>query len=107
MSYHFLKYISILLICTDGDMPGPGSRYNDAIRLEYPHEGGVLITEAPGLGENITGGDVLGKVVSPYTFEELEIIKNPVKNGIMILSHLTWNLVNPGDIGYMGGDLDI
>jgi hypothetical protein len=43
-------------------------------------------------------------VISPYTFEELEVIRSPVDRGIMILSHLSRNLVNPGDYGYMVGD---
>ena len=63
---------------------------------------------APPLGERIAGGAVLGRVVSPYTFEELEVIRSPVQSaegGIMILSHLTRNLVQPGDYGYMVGDL--
>ncbi|MGH6902071.1 MAG: hypothetical protein ACREIR_04960, partial [Geminicoccaceae bacterium] len=63
-------------------------------------------TEAPMLGEEIAGEAVLGRVISPYTFEELEVIRNPVQRGVMILSHLTPNLVQPGDFGYMVGDLD-
>lgn len=43
----------------------------------------------------------LGRVVSPYTFEVLKEIQNPVPNGILLLSHLTRNLVHPGDYGYM------
>ena len=49
---------------------------------------------------------MLGRVVSPYTFEEVEVIKNSLPRGIMILSHLTRNLVQPGDYGYMVGDMD-
>jgi predicted deacylase len=67
--------------------------------------GGFICTEAPPLGDEIAGGAVLGRVVSPYTFEELEVIRNPVDHGIMILSHLTTGLVQPGEDGYMVGDL--
>ena len=70
-----------------------------------PTQGGWLETEAPALGEEMAGGAVLGRVVSPYTFETLEVIHNPVDKGIMILSHLSRNLVEPGDFGYMVGDL--
>lgn len=70
-----------------------------------PSQGGWLETQAPPLGEKIKGGEILGKVVSPYTFETLEVIHSPVENGIMILSHLNRNLVEPGDYGYMVGDL--
>ena len=34
------------------------------------------------------------------------MIRSPVDRGVMILSHLTRNLVEPGDYGYMVGDLD-
>ena len=71
-----------------------------------PHFGGILETEAPPLGEEISGGDVLGRVISPYTFKELEVIKNPVKKGIMILSHLTRDVIHVGDYGYMIGNLE-
>ena len=71
-----------------------------------PHFGGILETEAPPLGEEIGGGDVLGRVISPYTFKELEVIKNPVKKGIMILSHLTRDVIHVGDYGYMIGNLE-
>ena len=40
--------------------------------------GGFLYTEASPLGEEIAGGTVLGRVVSPYTFKEMEVIRNPV-----------------------------
>jgi predicted deacylase len=69
-----------------------------------PRMGGFLETEAPPLGETLEEGAVLGRVVSPYTFEELEVIRNPVPKGVMILSHLTRNVVEPGDYGYMVGE---
>ena len=55
------------------------------------------------LGESIEQGELLGRVVNPHTFEVLEEISNPVASGIMILSHLTRNVVQPGDYGYMVG----
>ena len=76
------------------------------IKLVFPSQGGILETEAPPLGEKIKGGDVLGRVFSPYTFEELEVMRSPVDNGVMILSHLVRNVVQPGDYAYMIGDLD-
>ena len=42
-------------------------------------------------------------MVSPYSFEELEVIRNPVPDGWMVLAHLSHNLVQPGDYGYMVG----
>ena len=86
--------------------PPPEQTVVGGIEILRPTHGGWLETEAPPLGEPIAGDAVLGRVVSPYTFEELEVIRSPVVRGIMILSHLTRNLVEPGDYGYMVGDLD-
>lgn len=85
--------------------PPPSQIVVRGIQTIRPTQGGWLETEAPPLGERIDEGDVLGRVVSPYTFEELEVIRSPVERGIMILSHLSRNLVNPGDYGYMVGEL--
>ena len=98
------------LLKTAGVVPGapdpvPAQVVVHGIEIVRPTMGGFLETEAPPLGEEIRGG-VLGRIVSPYTFKELEVIENPVSNGIMILSHLTRNLVQPGDYGYMVGNLD-
>jgi predicted deacylase len=86
--------------------PLPEQLVVHGIRTIRPTQGGWLETEAPPLGEEIKGDAVLGRVVSPYTFEELEVIRNPIEHGVMILSHLSRNLVNPGDYGYMVGDME-
>ena len=86
-------------------VPLPSQIVVRGINSIRPTQGGWLETEAPALGEEIDGGAVLGRVVSPYTFEELEVISSPVEKGIMILSHPRRNLVEPGDISYMVGDL--
>lgn len=74
-----------------------------SIRIVRPGQGGFLRTEAPPLGEPIAEGAVLGRVFSPYTFEQLEVIHNPVPDGWMVLAHLSENLVQAGDYGYMVG----
>ena len=84
--------------------PPPQQIVVSAIHTIRPRQGGLLETEAPPLGETIASRAVLGRVVSPYTFEELEVIENPVPEGVMILSHLTRNRVQPGDYGYMVGE---
>ncbi|MBE0634378.1 succinylglutamate desuccinylase/aspartoacylase family protein, partial [Candidatus Bipolaricaulota bacterium] len=91
----------------DGEVvPPPEQVVVERIIMLHPNHGGWLVTEAPALGENIQGGDVLARVVNPYTFEELEVIRNPIPKGVMILSHLTTDLVDPGYTGYMIGDLE-
>ncbi|MCI0411058.1 MAG: M14 family metallopeptidase, partial [Acidobacteria bacterium] len=84
--------------------PPPQQIVVSAIHTIRPRQGGLLETEAPSLGDTIAQEAVLGRVLSPYTFEELEVIQNPVPEGIMILSHLTRNRVQPGDYGYMVGE---
>lgn len=86
-------------------VPPPAQIVVERIVMVRPSQGGWLVTEAPELGAEIAGGAVLGRIVSPYTFEELEVIRNPVPKGIMILSHLTTDVVQPGAYGYMVGDL--
>jgi len=90
----------------DGDpSPPPKQIVVNSIKTIRPTKGGLLEPLSPPLGELIEGGAPLGRVVNPYTFEELELITNPVENGIMILSHLSRNVVEPGDYGYMIGDM--
>ena len=90
-----------------GETVGPPSQIVvTGIEIVRPKQGGWLETEAPPLGEEIGEGAVLGRVISPYSFEELEVIYTPLKRGIMILSHLNRNVVEPGDYGYMVGDLE-
>ncbi len=70
-----------------------------------PHHGGLLLPEVTTMGGDVTGGQVLGRIVSPYTFEELEVLRCPFDRGIVVLSQLTANVVEPGIFGYMIGNL--
>jgi len=85
--------------------PPPAQTVVREIATIRPTRGGLMETLAPPLGEVIKGG-LLARIVSPYTFETLEEIKNPFAEGIMILSHLSRNLVEPGDYGFMVGNMD-
>ncbi|MET3791343.1 succinylglutamate desuccinylase/aspartoacylase family protein [Aquamicrobium terrae] len=71
-----------------------------------PVHGGWLEPLCPANGEFISGDQLLGRVVSPYTFETLEEIRTPFRNGVMIMQHLTRNLVNAGDYGFMVGNME-
>jgi predicted deacylase len=84
-------------------VPPPPQIVMTGISIVRPTRGGWLETEAPPLGERIAEGAVLGRVICPYTFRELEVIRNTVKNGLMVLSHLSRNVVQPGDYAYMVG----
>jgi predicted deacylase len=95
--------LSTLEMLDEPPAPRPDQIVVNSIQTIRPRVGGFLESECPPLGETIEKDAVLGRVVSPYTFEELEVIQNPVPKGIMILSHLTRNVVQPGDYGYMVG----
>jgi predicted deacylase len=71
-----------------------------------PKHGGWLEPLCPANGEVIKGGQLLGRVVSPYDFETIEEIPTPFENGIMVMQHLTRNFVEAGDYGFMVGNLD-
>jgi predicted deacylase len=71
-----------------------------------PRNGGWLEPLAPPLGEAIAGGAPLARIVSPYTFETIEEMVSPFDRGVMVMSHLTRNLVEAGDYGFLVGDLD-
>lgn len=77
-----------------------------AIKTIRPTTAGLMETLAPPLGGIIKRGQLLARVVSPYSFEVLEEIATPFAKGIMILSHLSRNLVESGDYGFMVGDMD-
>lgn len=68
-----------------------------------PRAGGVLHPEVglDALGTEVAGGTLLGRVVSPYTFETLEEIRAPYPRGYMILLRGRISRVNPGDYAYM------
>ena len=68
-----------------------------------PRAGGMLYPEIglDRLGQEVRGGTLLGRVVSPYTFETLEEIRAPFDLGYMILLRGGMMRVNPGDYGYM------
>lgn len=86
--------------------PAPKQIVVNEIAGIRPTQGGWLEPLCPPLGQVIKKGELLGRVVSPYTFEVLEEIKHPYENGIMILSHLSRNLVESGDYGFMVGNME-
>lgn len=71
-----------------------------------PTHGGWLEPLCPANGQTIKGGELLCRIVSPYDFETLEEIPTPFENGIMVMQHLSRNLVEAGDYGFIVGNLD-
>lgn len=101
-----LNMLRHLQVIAGAPTPPPKQIVVGAIKTIRPTRAGLLETLAPPLGQIIKKGQLLGRVVSPYTFEVLEEIPAPFDAGVMILSHLSRNLVESGDFGYMVGDMD-
>lgn len=71
-----------------------------------PTKGGWIEPLSPPLGDLVADGSPLFRVISPYTFEVLEEVTSPFKEGIMVMGHLTRNMVEAGDYGWMIGNLE-
>jgi predicted deacylase len=68
-----------------------------------PHHGGLMLSEVEParLGEEVAKGTVLGRIVSPYTFEELETVTAPFDPSLLVLVREAVTKVDPGDYGFM------
>ena len=73
-----------------------------------PRTGGVLFPELSleQIGKIVSGGTVLGRVISPYTFEELEVLHAPFAASLIVLLRATPTRVNPGDYAFMAANAD-
>lgn len=103
--YNVLKHLDML----DGEpeLPANQTVVKDMLVIR-PKTGGVLYPEVflDQLGQVVAGGTVLGRVVSPYTFEELEVISAPFEKNLMILLRGAITRVNPGDYAYMVANVE-
>ena len=86
-------------------LPPPPQIVLREIATLRPHHGGLLLPEVTEMGGEVRGGQVLGRIVSPYSFEELEVVRCPFDRGIVVLTQLTPNVVEPGIFGFMIGNL--
>ena len=94
-----------------GALDGEAETHKDQIVVNEiagirPRNGGWIEPLSPPLGERLGPGAPLFQVVSPYTFEILETATSPFESGIMIMGHLTRNIVEAGDYGWMVGNLE-
>lgn len=71
-----------------------------------PRVGGLLQAEVgpDRLGEILPAGTVLGRIVDPYTFEELQVLSAPYDPTYLVLSRSPVTQVSPGDYGFMVAD---
>lgn len=86
--------------------PGPARivcRKGGSLR---PHHGGLFQPEV-GLdlmGRTVSAGTVLGRVLSPATFQELEVITAPYANTELMMVRSRMGKVEVGDYAYIVGD---
>lgn len=71
-----------------------------------PRIGGLLQAEVgpDRIGEILPAGTVLGRIVDPYTFEELQVLSAPYDPTYLVLSRSPVTQVSPGDYGFMVAD---
>ncbi|MFW6197360.1 MAG: succinylglutamate desuccinylase/aspartoacylase family protein [Myxococcota bacterium] len=71
-----------------------------------PRHGGLLLSEVgpEQLGAELDQGTVLGRVIHPHTFVELEVITAPFDPSILVLTRPEYTTVSPGDYGFMVAD---
>lgn len=88
--------------------PGPSRaevlvRRGTALRPGY---GGLFVPEAGShaLGRSVPRGTTLARVISPYTFEELEVLRAPYEPTYIMMSRTRTSRVHPGDYAYLLGD---
>jgi hypothetical protein len=71
-----------------------------------PRAGGLLQAEvgADRLGEILPAGTVLGRIVDPATFQEIEVLRAPYDPTYLVLSRTPVTQVSPGDYAFMVAD---
>ena len=98
--YNILRHLGMLK--GQPERP-PHQRIVDELRVLQPTHGGLLTTALgpDQLGSELTEGTVLGRVIHPHTFTELEAIHAPFDPTILVLTRPEFSTVAPGDYGYM------
>jgi uncharacterized protein len=91
----------------DGEVERPPrQRIMHTLANMHPHHGGMLVSELTldQLGTELPKGTVLGRVLSPLTFETLEVIEAPFDPSLVVLIRAGVTRIDPGDYMYMMGD---
>ncbi|MGH7641686.1 MAG: succinylglutamate desuccinylase/aspartoacylase family protein [Candidatus Dormibacteria bacterium] len=84
----------------------PPQRIVETLTVLRPTVAGTLLSQydAATVGDSVPEGSVLGVVIDPYTFEELEVIRAPYSPSILVLVRAEVTHVLPGDYGFMVAD---
>jgi uncharacterized protein len=84
------------------DVP-PRQQIVEEMTLIRPHQGGLMLStvDATRLGESVPHRAELARVVSPYTFEELESMAAPFDPTVLVLVREPVTKVDPGDYAFI------
>ena len=85
--------------------PAPPQTVLRTLLTLRPTSGGMLVPEVTTLHTRLARDTVLGRTISPYSFEELEVFRAPFEPSLTVLVRQEVCRINPGDFGYMIGDL--
>jgi predicted deacylase len=71
-----------------------------------PRAGGLFVPEAgfETLGTLVPGERVLGRVISPYTFGDLDALRGPYQENLLMVVRGRVSKVHPGDPAYIVGN---
>jgi predicted deacylase len=86
--------------------PAPEQVLMNELAILRPHFGGILVPEVhvADLTSEVPGGTVLGRIYSPYTFEELETVVAPFERSLLVLLRDNLAPIQPGAYMYMIGN---
>jgi predicted deacylase len=89
--------------------PGPAQRAEVLVRRGTalrPGCGGLFVPEIGSdvMGRTVPKGTVLARVISPYTFDELEVLRAPFEPTYVMMARTRTSRVHPGDYAYLLGD---
>jgi predicted deacylase len=84
------------------ELPAQQRVFTELVTLR-PHQGGMLVSEVgvDELGSSVPRGTVLGRILNPLTFAELEVVEAPFEPTILILVREEFTKIDPGDFGFM------
>jgi predicted deacylase len=85
--------------------PRPRQTLLRTIKVMRPRHGGLCVPVRPLRPGTLLDGHVpLAEIVSPHTFERLEILEAPFEKNVVVLSRNFITRIQPGDYTYMMGD---
>jgi predicted deacylase len=103
--HNVLRHLGVL----EGDPDPAPVRHvvREAVELR-PHVGGLWLPEVglERLGDCVPGGTLLARVVSPYTFEELAVLRAPYATTALLMIRDRICKVQPGDYAYILGRVE-